>query len=98
MFDAEAYLRQLIDHLVALASSSGRSDVVREQVESAAAALSAAGLIVPSEVSDWGERATDGLEAAGLITRISFEQSVHRTVTTMQADDAAPAPSPPRRD
>ena len=77
MFDADQYLRDLIDHLVAGATrpGKGRTDSVRDQVEAAAAALEAAGVTVSGHVERWGDLADEALERGGLIRRVSLGTS-----------------------
>lgn len=84
--DADQYLDDLIGHLVALASApgaSGSADSVRPQVEAAAAALEAAGLVLSRGVSEWGEAADTALEKGGLIQRIHVQSVTHTNVAAL---------------
>lgn len=100
--DAANYLQRLVDHLVE-AARSGRAGVAVEdiegRVESAAAALAAAGLMESADVSGWRERALDAMEEGGLIQRIAVESEDHveLVAAATATGPAAPPPKPQPR-
>lgn len=102
MIAADQYLDDLIHHLVALASAPGGSssrESVRRQVEAAAAALEAAGLVMSRGVSEWGDAADDALESGGLIQRIHIQSVANTSVAAMGGQgEVGPRPHEPRPD
>lgn len=98
--DPASYLTRLIDHLVE-ATRSGRTGVatgdIEGRVESAAAALAAAGLLEPADLSRWQERALDAMEAGGLIQRLDVGFEGHARVVAARAVDERVPPPPGQR-
>lgn len=75
--DADDYMARLIEHLLDKATSGASlTSCLVEQVEAAAAALAAVGLLKRSSVDDFVTRAEDALEEAGLLTRLRYEQEL----------------------
>lgn len=93
--DPIAYLERLTQHLIALQeTAAGGPYCVVEQVEAAALALAAAGLMEPAAVTEARSAAEDAMEAAGLVTSVHYELDVVAGVGVA----GGPRPAAPRTD